>query len=107
MYEKELLDKYEREVRAMAYRTSDRKFYKEIVSVLERMQKYKEGKPFQPSAGSLPNLTQKVNNDINGTDEPLKNVSKMAQDFKKESYGCKDVVFYFKVLKISCLSLQI
>ncbi|WP_312813806.1 hypothetical protein [Sedimentibacter sp.] len=44
IYEKELLDKYEREVRSMAYRTSDRKFYKQIVSVLERMQKYKEGK---------------------------------------------------------------
>lgn len=44
IYEKELLDKYEREVRSMAYRTSDRKFYKQIVSVLERMQKYEEGK---------------------------------------------------------------
>ncbi len=44
IYEKELLDKYEREVRSMAYRTSDRKFYKQIVSVLERMQKYKGGK---------------------------------------------------------------
>ena len=44
IYEKELLDKYEREVRSMAYRTSDRKFYKQIVSVLERMQKYDKGK---------------------------------------------------------------
>ena len=44
MYEKELLDKYEREVRSMAYRTSDRKYYKQIVEVLERMQKYEEGK---------------------------------------------------------------
>lgn len=44
IYEKELLDKYEREVRSMAYRTSDRKFYKQIVSVLERMQKYEKGK---------------------------------------------------------------
>ncbi len=44
IYEKELLDKYEREVRSMAYRTSDRKFYKQIVSVLERMEKYEEGK---------------------------------------------------------------
>lgn len=44
MYEKELLNKYEREVRSMAYRTSDRKYYKQIVSVLERMQKYEEGK---------------------------------------------------------------
>lgn len=43
IYEKELLDKYEREVRSMAYRTSDRKFYKQIVSVLERMQKYEKG----------------------------------------------------------------
>lgn len=44
IYEKELLNKYEQEVRPMAYRTSDRKFYRQIVSVLERMQKYKEGK---------------------------------------------------------------
>ncbi len=43
IYEKELLDKYEREVRSMAYRTSDRKFYKQIVSVLERMQTYEKG----------------------------------------------------------------
>lgn len=44
LYPKELLAKYETEVNNMASYTSDRKRYREITSILSRMQKYPDGK---------------------------------------------------------------
>ncbi len=44
IYPKELLDKYENTVKAMATNTSGRAHYREIVSILRRMKKYPEGK---------------------------------------------------------------
>ena len=44
IYPRELLDKYENTVKAMATNTSGRKRYREIVSILRRMKKYPEGK---------------------------------------------------------------
>lgn len=42
-YPKELLDKYDLEIRKMAVFTSDRKRYREMVAILRRMLKYPEG----------------------------------------------------------------
>ena len=44
IYPKELLDKYENTVKAMATNTSGRAHYREIVSILRRMKKYPKGK---------------------------------------------------------------
>lgn len=44
IYPKELLNKYENAVKAMATNTSGRARYREIVSILRRMKKYPEGK---------------------------------------------------------------
>ena len=44
IYPNELFEKYERVVENMASRTTDRRYYREIVSVLRRMQKYPSGK---------------------------------------------------------------
>lgn len=44
IYPKELLNKYENTVKAMATNTSSRAHYREIVSILRRMKKYPKGK---------------------------------------------------------------
>jgi len=44
LYPQELLEKYEMVVRGMASHTSNRKRYREIVTILRMMQKYPEGK---------------------------------------------------------------
>lgn len=44
LYPQELLEKYEMVVRGMASHTSNRKRYREIVTILRMMEKYPEGK---------------------------------------------------------------
>ena len=44
IYPKELLNKYENTIKAMATNTSGRAHYREIVSILRRMKKYPKGK---------------------------------------------------------------
>jgi len=44
LYPEELLTKYETVVNSMAVHTTDRKYYREMVSILKRMQKYPGGK---------------------------------------------------------------
>ena len=44
IYPKELLNKYENTIKAMAINTSGRAHYREIVSILRRMKKYPKGK---------------------------------------------------------------